>query len=119
MPSVEEIGVLFNSYYGKEYSATLTAGSTKGGTDYRTDEAGIAAKAKFDAALGLVLAGDTIDALDSDDLGTFYWLDEEAKASGSTQGKNAYAARIGMYYWKNYTKVTEYRVRCIRDVEVK
>lgn len=119
LPSVEEIGVLFNSYYGKEYSTALKAGANTGGTDYRKDEAGIAAKAKFDAALGDVLAGDTIDALDPDDLGTFYWLDEEAKASGSSKGKNAYAARIGMYYYKNYAKTTEYRVRCIRDVEVK
>ena len=118
LPSVEEFGILFNSYYGKAYSATLTSGANSGGTDYREDAAGKIAKEKFDQALGLVLAGDTIDGLDSDALGTFYWLDEEAKASGSSKGKNAYAARAGMYYYKNYTKVSEYYVRCIRDVEV-
>lgn len=118
LPSVEEAQILFNSYYGKPYASSLKAGATTGGTDYRNDESSIVAKAQFDAALGQILPGDTIDGLGTDELGTYYWLDEETKASGSTLGQNAYAVRIGMYYYKNYPKATStYYVRCIRNVE--
>lgn len=99
VPSVDEMNILFNAYYGKPHDASVTAN-----LEY-TDVQSKAAAAHFDLLLGSI-GGDTM--LEKSDE---YWT------CGQNAGGNMQYVRLGSYKNSNDIQTMERYVRCVRDVD--
>ena len=99
VPSLDEMNLLFNAYYGKPYYSNLSAG-----LEY-VDQEGVVAAQRFDSLL-VSMGGDSL--LEKTDK---YWI--------SDQNSNGNMQYVGMmkYLNSNDVQTSEKYVRCILDVD--
>lgn len=101
VPSLDEMNMLFNAYYGKPYDSSVSA------TLEYTDEESIAAAHRFDSTL---VSTGGVSMLEKSDV---YWLCDQ-NSNGNMQFLN-----MRKYLNSNDVQTTENYVRCVLDVDYK
>ena len=99
LPSVDEMNILFNAYYGKPYDTEVT-----GGLQY-SDEKSLIASAYFDALLESIGCDTMMSKSDK------YWL------CGQNNSGNMQYVKMSSYSHGHTSQTTENFVRCICDID--
>lgn len=100
VPSTDELKMLFNGYYGKEYNAELVNKTTQ-----YTDNKSKSAALYFDSLLESMGAN------------TFLEKSNEYWGCGQNSGGNMQYVNMKLYHNGNAAQTEERYVRCVRDVD--